>query len=267
MNEALEYPRIINVAVRHSGTFKNLSNIISLNLIPASSMLPGVDLSMKTRDELQQLIEVQQLDPTEYTRTYSEINVLKNLGDYEWVILKRPGSKFLAAPIKGYVYAKNTSSPIHHYIEFISPSLTIPYSDIDSTLLHRISNADNLTELTASAAELINAHRPGSLERTRQSVSLEPNILPTVAFPSQTIPTLDQVLEDKLAFEDYFSSVFEMQKYLITKVSNLTEQYVTDSDIAFSGKWENGDFIRIAAYRLTGNRGHGGWYVRGIFEY
>lgn len=262
MSKSSDYPRIVYVTVRHAPTFKNLSNIIAHKLIPASSMLSDVPLDEKSIDEIQQIIESRHLDVHAYDQTYREINVLKSLEDYEWVILKRPGAKLLAAAIRGYVYTKNSSSPIHHYIEFIAPSLTIPYSNIDSVLMHIISSADNLTQLPDSAAELINAHRPGSLAQVKPSAKITPKLIPLSDIRARHEP---KVIKSP-AFENYFASVVALHEYLASNVSDLSEQYAPDSDLSFIGNWLDGKSIQIVAYRLTDSRGNGAWYAQGIFQ-
>ena len=279
MVKMLLYPRVLYVVNRHSKTIKNLNTVLADKLIPASAMLPGVALDQKLPVELVQIIESLSLEPDIYKQTYAEINALKCLDTYEWVVLDRPGSKLLATAIEGYVYMSSAASPVHHYIRFTEPSITIPYANIDAELMQRISKATNLSELPASAAELINAHRPGSLRRTRVYSETINKLMPPpytlTTFPiittlsnadKQLNATTDEVFKamSNQLFESYFATALLLYDFLNTELTQLIEQFSGQADLEYTGTWHDGRTVVVQAHRLIGSKGQGGWKVIGI---
>lgn len=283
MSEILLYPRILYCVNRRSATSKTLNSLLSKKLIPASSLLPGMALDQASLDEIKNQIENEQLEPDAYNKTYFEINVLKSLSDYEWVILDKPGDKLLAAPIRGYVYMRTALSPVQHYIEYTEPAINIPYTNISSVLMHRLSKAKNLSELPAAAAELINAHRPASLRRTRQRAAKVMRLVPDL--DSNTFQTKDasfadsrefgttppkhieasgaQAHETITVFEHYFATFLLIDSFLKDNLTDVSESYDNSAELVFNGYCKNGQQVIVRAYKLADTRGNGGWLVRG----
>ena len=263
MSEVLLYPRILYLAQPAAAT--GLAGLASRKLLPASSVLTSVDIDQTTVADLIHTIETADLDSAALQLTYFEVDVLKTLDQYEWVIADRPYAKLLAAPIQGYVYVEDSVNAALHCVQFVGSAITIPYSSINSVLMHRLSRAHNLTELPAAAASLINAHRPGSLRRTRERAAKVSVLVP----PGKTLgPAVQTVTETviRLPFEIYVASVLELVRFVTTNLTLLYENFSSPADIAFTGQWFDGQLAVIQAYKLTGNQAHGGWLVIGAVQ-
>ena len=273
MADILLYPRTLFVAHHPLIAGNKLASLLAQKTVPVSSLLPGLNIGQTAVPDLVNAIESLSLTLDVLQATYFEVNVLKSLEQYEWLLLDRPGSKLLAAPIRGYAHQPDVNHTIQHFITVGSPSISIPYSSINSILMHKLTKAKNLAELPAAAAELINAHRPGSLRRTRVRAEKIIKLLPPHLPPSMPITQRPSIASLSVAaavssptapiklLETYHATSLLVQDFLDDNLTNLTEQFDGLADLEYSGVWQDGRLATIRAHRLIGGNGHGGWKV------
>lgn len=286
-------PRVFLVKPHHTIDDEMLDRYLERRLVPAFDMFPEISLADADVEKLLMSKDVSDLPMDEFDAVEQALSVLSDIVGVDWIAIQRAGRKELyVAQVDCYEHIRYQAHlHVKHYIRIRNP-FTIPYTDLDEALLRLIGTKSNLSELPAELYSLIQRKKPEEQPEDSPKTSiadadeedlsfLDNDIEITNADPlnNQDAPVARPITDNQIvtaaslssiqrkmdrvdSLKKLHSSIIEMQDYLRTNTTEISEYHSPDCDIAFKGIWQDGTSVHIFAFNLTDSRENSAWLIK-----
>lgn len=294
-------PRVFLIHPHHTIDDEMLDRYISRNIMPAFDMFAEMNLADADVDRLMMSSEVADLPMDLFDAVEQALNVLSEVVGVDWIVVPRSSRRELfVAQVDHYEHIRYQAHlHVKHYIRFKHP-FTIPYTELDDTLLRAMGAQTNLSELPFDVYKIIQKHKPEEqpdypetsiadiededlsyLDAEKisedeppqeESAATETPVPQTPPVPKRVVDnqiiTPDSIsaaqrhFDDLNSFKRMHNSVMELHDYLRTNMISIHEYHNPESDLAFKGIWHDGTDVAIAAFNLTDKRENSAWLIK-----